>query len=133
VLAHHFQRSLSYIGYGGAGKQVRDFLHVADLCDLIREQIQNFDHWDGWLGNVAGGLTHSASLCELTALCREITGRETPITSIPANRPNDLRIFMADCGRLFQHTGWRSRYDVRRIVQDTHAWVSEHAVQLAKL
>jgi CDP-paratose 2-epimerase len=133
VLAHHFQRPLSYIGYGGTGKQVRDFLHVADLCDLIREQIQNFDHWDGWLGNVAGGLAHSASLCELTAICREVTGRETPITSVPANRPNDLRLFLADCSRLFSHIAWRPKRDVRRIVQDTHAWVTEHADQIARL
>ena len=133
VLAHHFQRPLSYIGYGGAGKQVRDFLHVADLCDLIREQIQHFDHWDGWLGNVAGGLAHSASLCELTALCREITGRETPIKSVPENRPNDLRLFIADCSRLFQRTAWRPRHDVRRIVQDIHAWVKENSRQLENL
>jgi CDP-paratose 2-epimerase len=26
---HYFQRSLKYIGYGGTGKQVRDFLHVS--------------------------------------------------------------------------------------------------------
>ncbi len=133
VMAHHFQRPLSYIGYGGAGKQVRDFLHVADLCDLIREQIQNFDEWEGWLGNVAGGLANSASLSELTALCREVTGHETPVASIPENRPNDLRIFVADCTRLFQRTAWRPRRDVRRIVQDTYAWVSEHAAQLEKL
>ena len=133
VLAHHFQRPLSYIGYGGTGKQVRDFLHVADLCDLILQQVNDFDHWDGWLGNVAGGLANSASLCELTALCREVTGRKTPIKSIPENRPNDLRLFIADCTRLFQHTAWRPRRDVRCIVQDTHAWVTAHAAQVANL
>ena len=133
VLAHHFQRPLSYIGYGGAGKQVRDFLHVADLCDLILDQIRNFDQWDGWLGNVSGGLAHSASLCELTALCREVTGRETPVATVPENRPNDLRLFVADCTRLFQRTTWRPKRDVRRIIQDTHAWVTAHATQLSKL
>src|SRR5471032_1638363 len=61
VLSHHFGRPLSYIGYGGAGKQVRDFLHVDDLCDLLVEQIRNFDQWDGWLGNVAGGLANTVS------------------------------------------------------------------------
>jgi CDP-paratose 2-epimerase len=35
VANHYFQKSLKYIGYGGTGKQVRDFLHVADLLDLI--------------------------------------------------------------------------------------------------
>ena len=32
-------RPLTYIGYGGTGKQVRDVLHVDDLCDLIFDQL----------------------------------------------------------------------------------------------
>ena len=98
VLAHHFGRPLSYIGYGGQGKQVRDFLHIDDLCELVVEQVRDFDRWDGWCGNVAGGLAHSASLCELTALCQEILGRRVPINSILDNRPWDLRLFIGDVG-----------------------------------
>lgn len=133
VMAHHFDRPLDYIGYGGAGKQVRDFLHVADLCDLIAGQIRDFNSWDGWLGNVSGGLQNAASLCELTALCRELTGRTIPIASVPTRRPDDLRIFIADCARLFERTPWRPKRDVRRIIQDIHAWVVENAGQLVKL
>ena len=39
VLSHYFGRELSYIGYGGRGKQVRDLLHVADLIDLVEDQL----------------------------------------------------------------------------------------------
>ena len=133
VLAHHFGRPLSYIGYGGAGKQVRDFLHVDDLCDLILEQIGNFESWDGWLGNVAGGLSNSASLCELTAICEEVTGRKIPIKSVPENRPSDLRLFIGDCARLFARTQWRPRRGVHRIIQDIHAWVKENDEVLKNL
>ncbi len=97
VLAHHLGRPLNYIGYGGQGKQVRDFLHIDDLCELLAEQIRDFDRWEGWVGNVAGGSANTASLCELTALCQEITGRRVPVHSVPANRPWDLRVFLADC------------------------------------
>lgn len=133
VLAHHFGRPLGYIGYGGRGKQVRDFLHVADLCDLIVEQVRDFDAWDGWLGNVSGGLAHSASLCELTALCEEITGKKIPMKSVPENRPFDLRLYIGDCAKLFARTKWRPRRDVRRILEDLHAWVRENEAALAKL
>jgi CDP-paratose 2-epimerase len=133
VLAHHFKRSLTYIGYGGLGKQVRDFLHVDDLCDLVIEQVAQFERWDGWLGNVAGGLSNTASLCELTQLCQEITGKKIPITTVPPNRPSDLRLFIGDCSRLFTHTTWRPKRDVRRIIQDINAWVNEHADALEKL
>lgn len=133
VLAHHFSRPLSYIGYGGMGKQVRDFLHVDDLCDLVAEQIKDFDRWDGWLGNVSGGLDNSASLCELTALCAEVSGKEISISSVPANRPNDLRIFVADCARLFRKTQWRPKRDMRRIIRDINDWVAGHSAELEQL
>lgn len=133
VLAHHFGRSLSYIGYGGKGKQVRDFLHVDDLCDLIVEQVGDFESWDGWLGNVAGGLTNTASLCELTALCEEITGKKISIKSVTENRPFDLRLYIGDCAKLFARTPWRPKRDVRRIIGDIHSWVKENEDALAKL
>jgi CDP-paratose 2-epimerase len=137
VMAHHFRKKLSYIGYGGTGKQVRDMLHIDDLCDLIILQVRDFDHWDGWLGNVAGGLTCSASLQELTALCREITGNTTEIASVFENRPNDLRIFLADCAELRAKLASESpdpvSRTVRDIVADTHQWVRQHEANLANL
>ncbi|MGH7950332.1 MAG: NAD-dependent epimerase/dehydratase family protein [Limisphaerales bacterium] len=133
VLAHHFGRPLSYIGYGGKGKQVRDFLHVDDLCDLIIEQVCDFKSWDGWLGNVAGGFQNSVSLCELTALCEEITGKKISIKSVPENRPSDLRLFIGDCAKLFARTNWRPKRDVRRIVHDVNAWVNQNGEALSQL
>ena len=133
VLAHHFGRPLNYIGYGGAGKQVRDVLHVADLCDLIVEQVRDFGAWDGWVGNVAGGLANSVSLCELTDLCREITGKTVPIHSNPVTRPNALRLYLGDCAKLFARTPWRPKRGVRRVVEDVNAWVNDHAAALEKL
>jgi CDP-paratose 2-epimerase len=133
VLSHQFGRPLQYIGYGGQGKQVRDVLHVDDLCDLLLEQTAAFDQWDGWNGNVSGGLANSASLCELTALCQEVMDKSVPIKSEAANRPFDLRIFVADCSRLFARTSWRPKQSVRRIVEDIATWVRKDADALAKL
>jgi CDP-paratose 2-epimerase len=124
VLAHYFNRPLAYIGYGGTGKQVRDVLHIDDLCDLITEQLRDSDYWEGWVGNVSGGVDNSVSLCELTSLCQEITGHTVPIQCRTGNRPNDLRIFAADCTRLFQRTTWRPRRRVREVINDVYAWAN---------
>jgi CDP-paratose 2-epimerase len=152
VLAHHYQRKLAYIGYGGTGKQVRDMLHIQDLCNLIVHQVRHFDQWDGWLGNVAGGLDCSASLQELTTLCQEITGNSIDITSIPETRPNDLRLFLADCSKLraklssltpvpgpqspatcpLTPDSFPTR-SIRDILADTHTWVRENEAALANL
>jgi CDP-paratose 2-epimerase len=123
VFRHYFGKPLKYIGYGGAGKQVRDMMHVADLCDLISEQISNFDKWEGWLGNVGGGLEISASLLELTGICKKIIGREVPIAAEIENRQADLRIFLADSSKLFSRTNWRPKRGVEKIVADVFEWV----------
>ena len=75
LLSHHAGRPLSYIGYGGTGKQVRDVLHIDDLCDLILEQLSDPDGWNGATVNVGGGVEGSLSLLETTEICRELTGR----------------------------------------------------------
>jgi CDP-paratose 2-epimerase len=133
VLAHHFGRPLNYIGYGGQGKQARDFLHIDDLCELLAGQLRDFDHWEGWVGNVAGGPANTASLCELTVLCQEITGRRVTVQSVLANRPWDLRVFVADCRRLFERTAWRPRRNVRQIVSDLSEWAAQNQGQLRNL
>src|SRR5262245_38283803 len=133
VMAHMFGRPLSYIGYGGKGKQVRDVLHVHDLCRLIEMQVRDFPSWEGWLGNVTGGLNNSVSLCELTALCRRITGKDVPVASQAATRPFDLRLFIGDCERLFSRTCWRPQLDVTSTVEQTASWVFDNRVALEQL
>jgi len=112
---------------------VRDVLHVADLCDLITEQMQNFETWDGWLGNVSSGLENSVSLCELTQMCREESGAEIVIGSVAETRPADLRVFIADCSRLLEKTSWRPRRKVGDIVRDTCAWAQDQREDLIRL
>jgi CDP-paratose 2-epimerase len=129
VMRHYFGKPLKYIGYGGKGKQVRDMLHVQDLCELVEEQLAHMEQWDGWLGNVGGGRALSASLLELTGICQRVVGRKVAIDSDPQTRQADLRIFLADSGRLFKRTAWRPKRNPERIVADTFEWV--HANEAA--
>jgi CDP-paratose 2-epimerase len=55
-VAHHYlSRELSYIGWSGQGKQVRDLLHVDDLAELTTAQLERFDELAGSTFNVGGG------------------------------------------------------------------------------
>jgi CDP-paratose 2-epimerase len=129
MAAHYFQRDLRYIGFGGEGKQVRDFLHIDDLCDLMTLQIRDFDRYAGQLFNVGGGMEFSLSLLECTELCREITGQRMAIGAVPENRPADLRIFVTDRRRVSECSGWKPSRDARRTLSDIYSWIrSEEAL-----
>jgi CDP-paratose 2-epimerase len=130
MLAHYFGRELSYIGYSGSGKQVRDLLHVEDLVDLIDEQLLDPAAWDGVTVNVGGGRPGSLSLLETTALCREITGNEVPIRSAPETRFGDVRIYISDCRRLESHTTWRPRRGPKEILEDVFNWIADNEAGL---
>jgi CDP-paratose 2-epimerase len=126
MLSFYFGRALSYIGYGGSGKQVRDLMHVADLVDLVDEQLQRPEHWAGRTYNVGGGRAGSLSLLETSAICRELTGRYVEIASVGQTRAGDVRCYLSDCSALFAHTGWRPRRGPRDILTDVFAWISDN-------
>ncbi len=126
VLAHHFRRPLSYIGFGGEGKQVRDLLHVDDLVDLLEEQLLDPDRWDGVVANLGGGRACSLSLRETTELCAQLTGRTLDVGSDRRTRPGDVPVYISDCRALFALTDWRPRHTPGAILADIHAWVREH-------
>src|SRR4051812_11733667 len=126
VLAHLTGRPLSYIGYGGTGKQVRDLLHVDDLVELIDRQLRAPDDWRGRTVNVGGGRDISLSLAETTALCRELTGREVPVAAAHEDRPGDVRIYLTDASRLFGLTDWRPERGAQDTLADIAKWIREH-------
>jgi CDP-paratose 2-epimerase len=127
MLAHLLGGRLSYIGFGGTGKQVRDLLHVEDLIDLVERQLLDPQAWDGVTANVGGGREVSLSLLEATALCREISGREIPIVAARGDRPGDVPLYVSDCSRLFGLTDWRPRRGAREVLEEIAAWIDANA------
>jgi len=126
VARHLFEGRLSYIGFGGSGKQVRDLLHVADLVDLIELQLLAPEHWDGAVVNVGGGRACSLSLLETTALCRELSGREIDVGAAGGERPGDVPVYLSDCTRLFSLTDWRPRRGASAVLRDIADWIRTH-------
>lgn len=126
VANHFFGKPLGYRGFGGEGKQVRDLLHPADLFELIVLQLEDVSRAKGQSFNVGGGRPISTSLAELTALCREVVGREVPIGSDPATHSVDIPLYLSDHGRATEAFGWQPTRDVRTIVAEIHAWLREN-------
>ncbi|MBM3441141.1 MAG: NAD-dependent epimerase/dehydratase family protein [Bacteroidetes bacterium] len=127
---HFWKKSLKYIGYGGTGKQVRDILHINDLMELVDLQIHHTEKFAGKVYNAGGGLAHSASLQEMTAICQAITGNHVMIDAEPTNRPADLRSYITDNGKIQQNTGWTPKRSVQQVFEDVYRWIQENEKQL---
>jgi CDP-paratose 2-epimerase len=132
MLSHYFRRDLTYLGYGGSGKQVRDLISIDDLVALVENQLRDPDHWAGFVGNVGGGREISLSLLETTELCRELTGNELSIGSDRQTRAGDVPIYLSDCDLLYGHTDWRPRRGPREILEAIFVWIKEHERAVAR-
>lgn len=128
---HHFGGALSYRGWGGNGKQVRDVLHVDDVWQLLRLQLMHWDRVNGQTYNVGGGASASLSLRETTDLCQAITGQRIEIGSEAQTHPSDVRLYVTDHAAVSRDTGWQPTYDPRAILVDLHEWMARNHDRLA--
>jgi CDP-paratose 2-epimerase len=133
MACHYFGRSLKYIGYGGIGKQIRDFLHISDLLNLIDIQVENLPILKGQTFNVGGGLINTLSLLETTKLCQEITGKKIPIDSEPETRPGDVPIFITDASKIMKATGWKPEKDAKTTLMEIYDWINQHHAILSSI
>lgn len=133
MLAHEFKKPLSYIGYGGTGKQVRDLLHVDDLVELIEEQLAEPDRWADRTFNVGGGREVSLSLQETSRICARLTGNELDVGSVIEDRDGDVPLYISDCSRLFAHTKWRPKRDAECVLADIHTWLQSDRERVGKV
>lgn len=126
-------KSLSYIGYGGEGKQVRDFMHVDDLFVALKIQLENIDQYTGGVYNLGGGRENSLSLLEMTNLCQEITGNKIDIGSVKEDRPNDVRIYLSDCDKFKKLSGWSCQKNAREAFQEIYQWLKDNEASLKQI
>ncbi len=127
VAKHHYQQPLSYIGFGGKGKQVRDVLHVKDLYRLLEIEINDLALHNGEIYNVGGGLEQTVSLLELTNLCQKYTGKKIRIKSVNEDRAGDIRIYITDNSKITEKTGWKPEITVDQIIEEISKWIEENS------
>lgn len=119
--AHSTSRSLSYLGFGGQGFQVRDALHPRDLARMVDFQLRSSG--PGQLFNVSGGRANSMSLAQLTTWCDQRFGPHRPIAD-GSERPYDVPWLILDSGRARTTTGWEPRISLEEILEE----IAQHAV-----
>ena len=126
MAAHYFQRKLSYIGYNGSGKQLRDALHVQDLLQLVLYELDHFAELDGETFNAGGGAEFALSLLETTQICEQITGRRITIEKVAKERLGDIPVFVTDSTKVRNRTGWQPGISPRSALEEIHQWIVQN-------
>ncbi len=115
---------LRYIGFGGAGHQVRDCLHPRDLVPLLRQQFARADAGVPRIVNVAGGVENSFSLAQVSAWCAARFGpRDVAADATP--RPFDLPWVVLDPSLAERTWQWRPQTPITAVLEE----IAQHAEQ----
>lgn len=125
LMSHYYIKDLTYNGYGGKGKQVRDVLHIDDLVALIIDQINNFNLYHNQTFSVGGGAKNTVSLMELTKLCQSITGNKVSITT-SEHRVGDVRIYYTNNSEVENINKWKPQKNINDILHDQFNWISKN-------
>jgi CDP-paratose 2-epimerase len=120
-------RPLRYLGYGGAGHQVRDFLHPQDLVPLLRRQLERGAAQGSPIFNVGGGTDRALSLAQLSRWCERRFGpARASVTGDPSLRALDVPWVVMDAARAASELGWRPATSIEAILEETAAHAERH-------
>ena len=129
---HLMKKNMKYIGYGGYGNQIRDVLHISDLCDLIFLQIKKFNKINNRLFVVGGSKKSFVSLKKLTQLCENITKNKISFKKITKTSIYDIPYFISNNHLVTSTYGWKPKKNIYKVVKDTYLWLSVNKKKLIK-
>jgi CDP-paratose 2-epimerase len=123
---HFFKKKLSYIGFGGSGHQVRDVIHIDDVCRIVFIQIKKLKTIYNNTFNIGGGPKNAISLKSLTKKCQNIT--ENYITIGRTNRTSllDIPYYVTDNSKVYKFYKWRPSHNIDRLINDIYTWLNKN-------
>lgn len=108
---------VSFIGFGGKGKQVRDFLHPYDVFSLVKKQIDQTDAGAPRTINIGGGIDGAWSLLQLDKFCKQELGINKVINSVPETRGFDIPLYITDNRKAMQYWNWKPSFTSEQIME----------------
>tara|TARA_B100001057_G_scaffold491770_1_gene582706 strand:+ start:3539 stop:4564 length:1026 start_codon:yes stop_codon:yes gene_type:complete len=126
VAKHFFNKKLSYIGFGGYGHQVRDIIHIKDVCNIIYLQIKKIKKINNEIFNIGGGVINSISLRNLTTKCQKLTGNKIKISKIKRTSEFDIPYFVTDNSKINKFYNWKPALNMDKLLNDIYKWLKEN-------
>ena len=133
IAGHIYDLPLKYLGYNGSGKQVRDIVHINDICSLILLQIKNWEKINLNTYNIGGGYKNSSSLFELNKLIKEETGIKKNIGQDLKIRDADIPIYYTDYSKIKKDLDWSPKISINETIIDTTNWIFDNKDLLSKI
>jgi len=132
VWNHMMKKDLKYIGYGGNGNQLRDVLHIDDLCRLILKQVKYINRINNKIFTVGGSKKSSTSLLSLTKSCQKITRNIVRIKKIKKTSIYDIPYYVSNNNYVSKIYQWRPKKNMSNIIEDIYFWTLKNKNNLKK-
>ena len=121
---------ISFIGFGGKGKQVRDFLHPFDVFRLVQKQIEQPTTKAPRTINIGGGINCAWSLLQLDRFCKQTLQIDKVINSVAETRGFDIPLYVTDNRQALQHWNWQPSFTAEQIMGQIIEYGSQHLQML---
>ena len=132
VWNHLNKKNMKYIGFGGNGFQLRDVLHINDLCELILKQIKKFNEINNKLFTVGGSWKSNTSLKELTRICEKITNNKIVFKKVKKTSIYDIPYYISDNRLVSNVYKWKPKNNIFNVVNDVYLWLKKNKSKLKK-
>ena len=123
VWKHINKKKISYIGFGGKGSQIRDVVHIDDVCKLVSKQMKKINSIYNLTLNVGGGRKSFTSLKNLTKLCQKITSNKIKIFSKKTTSEYDIPYYVTNNSKVKAIYNWYPQKNIFNIVKDIYKWM----------
>ena len=126
AIAKKLKLPLYYYGYDG--KQVRDCLHIDDVCSLIDNQIDKISTNSGNYYNVGGGIDNTMSVRELNNKLNLMMGINHDLeTKLP--RAADQKIYISDITKVSNDFDWKPTINIEKGLTDILEWINKDTLE----
>ena len=132
VWKHFNKKNMQYIGFGGTGSQIRDVIHILDVCKLIELQIKKINSINNFIVNVGGGKRNAISLKNLTKISQKITGNKVKIFSKKNTSEYDIPYYVSDNKKVQRIYKWKPEKEIFDITKDIYKWMILNKKELKK-
>ena len=126
VAKHFFKKKLSYIGFGGHGNQVRDVIHIKDVCEILLIQINKMNKINNYIFNIGGGVKNAISLKDLTKKCQKLTENKIHITKVKKTSMFDIPYYVSDNLKILKFYKWKPTIGIDLILADIYKWLNKN-------